>query len=117
MDGGGLQGVFLGEVEKAAGQLDLVDLPHHQILGADDGAAHLKAGDGLLQDHLVVVLPGQLQGGQELLLPVDLGDAVGRARFHRLDKEGIARLPGKGHGGLGVRPRFQDQGGGDVYPG
>ena len=48
---------------------------------------------------------------------VNLGDAVGGARFHGLHKEGIACLPGKVYGGLGVLPQLEDQGGGHCHPG
>ena len=49
VDGGGFQGVLLLKIEEAAGQLDLVHQPHSELLIAQHGAAHLKAGDGLLQ--------------------------------------------------------------------
>lgn len=72
---GGDQAVLLRVVEKAAGELDLVHMSHRQNLIAQYGAAHLKAGHGLLNDHLAIVGQGGGDGfGQHAGL-LHLGDA------------------------------------------
>ena len=92
VDGGGFQGVFLLKVEETLGELDLVHRAHGELVGAQHRAAHLEAGDGLLQQDLPVVgeggcrRPGQPLGGG------DPGDTERGPRPDRLHKEGVAQL-------------------------
>src|SRR5215472_13483387 len=55
----------------------------------EDGAAHLAADDGLLDQHLRVVLPRGLHRVRQFFLSRNLADAEGRARTGRLNEDGI----------------------------
>ena len=70
----------------------LVHQTHGQFLVAHDRAAHLKAGDRLLQDHGAVVAEGLLHGGGQLFRPGDFGDTEGGTGPDRLDKHRVSQF-------------------------
>ena len=57
---------------------------------AEHAALDLGAGDELLHEHLLVVAPGERDGGLELGLVVRLRDPDRRAEPRRLDEDGVA---------------------------
>ena len=77
--------------EKPLGELDLIYGPHSERFAAQDGAAHFKAGDRLLQKKFPVMAEGLLHGGGELVRGCCPGDAEGGPGPDGLDKERIAQ--------------------------
>ena len=62
MDLGGLQGVFFRVIKEAGGKLDLIHLSDDKVFVAQDGAAYLEAGNGLLHQDGIVMGEGQGDG-------------------------------------------------------
>src|ERR1700678_3947640 len=76
--------------EEAVREGNPVDLACDQLGSLpEDGAAHLAADDGLLDQHLHVVLPCGLHRARQFFLSRNLADAEGRARTGWLDEDGI----------------------------
>ena len=65
-------------------------------------ALDLATSDGLLDEHLRVVLAGGLDGGLEIGALIDLRDAHGRPSPSRLDEDGVAEAVARRHRGRAV---------------
>src|ERR1700677_2088794 len=76
--------------EEAMGQGDAIDLAYEQVRAAPrQGTADLAAGDGLLDQHLRVILPCGLHRTRQFLGSTYLADAEGRTRTGGLHEDGI----------------------------
>ena len=80
-----------GEDGTVQGLFELAGVPV-KVLVAHDRAAHLKAGDRLLQDHGAVVAECLLHGGGQLFRPGDFGDTEGGTGPDRLDKHRVSPM-------------------------
>ena len=101
VDGGGLEGVLLSEVEKAAAQFDLIHPAQGGVFIAQHGAPHLEAVHRLLQQHFPVMAEGLLHRRQQPGGLCHPADAEGGAGPHWLDEQGVAQCVCRG---LNVRP-------------
>ena len=117
MDGGGGQVVLLLIIEEPAGQLDLIHRTHGQLSVAQNGAAHLKPGDGLFDHHLPVVAERLFHRGDQVILPRHPADAEGRAGPYGLDKHRVSQRPGQGGHLLRPVAPAKHAAPGHLYPG
>ena len=92
MDPGGLQRIFFCVVKEAGGELYFVHFSDNQAAISENSTAYLKAGDGFLYQHRIIVRKGQRDSCVQLGRSFDPGDAEGRAGLDRFDKQRIMQM-------------------------